>query len=93
MALAPATVQRMPARLNGAPICLQPASTTSEEMHRPLARSAATTARSRPATKLGTTVPDPLVGQVCAGAVDGLAARGRSLFAEFRCSGSLAMSD
>ena len=36
MALAPTTVQRMPARLNGAPICLQPASTTPEEMHRPV---------------------------------------------------------
>ena len=39
MALAPATVQRMPAHLSRAPICLQPASTTPDEMHRPLARN------------------------------------------------------
>ena len=36
MALAPATVQRMPARLSRAPICLQPASSTPDEMHSPL---------------------------------------------------------
>ena len=35
MALAPATVQRMPARLSRAPICLHPASTTPDETHRP----------------------------------------------------------
>ena len=35
MALAPATVQRMPARLSRAPICLHPTSTTPDEMHRP----------------------------------------------------------
>ena len=39
MALAPATVQRMPARLSRAPICLHPASTTPDETHRPLARN------------------------------------------------------
>ena len=39
MALAPATVQRMPARLSRARICLQPASTTPDEMHWPLARN------------------------------------------------------
>ena len=39
MALAPATVQRMPARLSRSPICLHPASTTPDEMHRPLARN------------------------------------------------------
>ncbi len=32
MALAPATVQRMPACLSRAPICLRPASTTPEEI-------------------------------------------------------------
>ena len=39
MALAPVTVQRMPARLSRAPICLHPASTTPDETHRPLARN------------------------------------------------------
>ena len=40
MALAPATVQRMPARFNRAPTtCLQPASTTPEETHRPPAQN------------------------------------------------------
>ena len=34
MALAPATVQRMPVRLSRGPSCLQPASTTPDEMHR-----------------------------------------------------------
>ena len=34
LALAPATVQRMPARSSRAPIRLQPASTTPDEMHR-----------------------------------------------------------
>ena len=101
MALAPATVQRMPARLNRAPICLQPASTTPEEMHQALGAELRiaqavsvpehiVNAPSRlwrglglgaqrgdhgaePAgIQLGTPVPDPLVGQVCAGAVDGL---------------------
>ena len=40
MALAPSTVQRMPARFNRAPTtCLQPTSTPPEETHRPWARN------------------------------------------------------
>ena len=39
MALAPATVQRMPARLSRAPICLQPASSTPDDDAQPFAAS------------------------------------------------------
>ena len=48
MALAPATVQRMPAHLSRAPTCLHPASTTPDEMHRPLARKLRCSRNTKP---------------------------------------------
>ena len=61
MALAPATVQRMPARLSRAPICLHPASTTPESRRDPRTPRSTDAAGPMPRT------PACLPGRVDAG--------------------------